>query len=258
MGFVGRSHERDNNLARLRVFDSHISNLHLSVKLSSDSFAYFLQRIPRLIKRVVKILVLSLADASFSDIGAISSPNKKRYADKHGYDFICVDYVRDSNRSASWNKILWLEKLLPEYDWVFWTDADSLVMNCEIRLEDIIGDSAHDLILTRDENGLNAGQFLIRNCYWSLWLLGSVWNQIQFLNHAWSEQAALMHVLRVMSEPHRTEHVRFLPSKNILNSYCNHYRSDYQPGDFIVHFAGMTQYHEHLKTLMLEWQPKAF
>ncbi len=205
----------------------------------------------------MKILLLSLADGSFADIGAISSPNKQRYADRRGYDFLCVDYVRDSNRSASWNKILWLEKLLPEYDWVFWTDADSLIMNGEIRLEDVIGDSSHDLIFTKDENGLNAGQFLIRNCCWSLWLLDSIWDQTQFLDHPWSEQAALMYVLREMSEAHRIEHVRFLPSKNVMNAYVNHYRSDYQPGDFIVHFVGMGQYHEHLRRLMLEWQAKA-
>ncbi len=213
---------------------------------------------PRLIYRVIKILILSLADAAFADIGTISSPNKQRYAMDHGYDFVCADYVRDSNRSASWNKILWVEKYLPRYDWIFWTDADSLVINYEIRIEDIIGDSAHDLILTKDENGLNAGQFLIRNCCWSLWLLGLVWDQTQFINHIWSEQAALMHVLRVMSESHRSEHIRFLTSKNTLNSYVNHYRSDYQPGDFIVHFVGMTQYHEQLKLLMLEWKDKAF
>jgi hypothetical protein len=208
---------------------------------------------------VLNILVLSLADKEFSGIAEISSPNKQRYAAKHGYEFICADHLIDASRSASWNKVLWIVRSMRVQmpDWIFWTDADSLVMNGEIRLEDIIGDGEHDLIITKDENGLNAGQFLIKNSRWSQEFLSDVWDQEQFISHHWWEQEAIKHVLSEMTEEEELKHVRCVP-RNAMNCYHNPYRSDWTDGDFIVHFAGMGRERGRLHELMLEWQAKAF
>ena len=201
----------------------------------------------------MRVLILTLADEKFSDIAEISTPNKKRYAKHHGYGFVCVDELPAPDRSASWNKIRAIQERLDEFNWIFWTDADSLIMNGDIRIEDIIGDNRQDLIMTKDTNGLNAGQFLIKNSAWSHSFLWTVWSQTQFLDHAWSEQAAIMHVLGGDPDP---GHVLFV-EKRVLNAYHTPYYWDYLPGDFLVHFVGLTQEHDRLKQIMLTWQSKA-
>jgi hypothetical protein len=93
----------------------------------------------------------------------------------------------------SWLKIKAVEKhLLPSsssassFDWVFWMDADALIMNPNIRLEDIIlssisspfpsTSSSVDLLLTRDHRSINAGVWFLRRSSWSLEFLSSWWS----------------------------------------------------------------------------------
>lgn len=172
---------------------------------------------------------MTVADEKYSAIAGISNPNKERYAARHGYHFYCARKLLDPSRSASWNKIDFLRHYLPDYDWVFWTDADSLIMNPAIKLEELIAlaGEAH-LILAEDEHGLNAGEFLLRNSPWSLAFLTEVHGQVQFLNHLWHEQAAISHVLGKTNS-----RVKYIPARLI-----NAYRSNYREGDFLIHFPG--------------------
>ncbi len=89
----------------------------------------------------MKIIILTLATKNWQDVSAISKPNKKRYAENHGYNFMQADYLIDDSRHASWNKILWIRKVIMFADWIFWTDCDSLIMNSKIKLEEIIRDT---------------------------------------------------------------------------------------------------------------------
>src|SRR6202007_1796488 len=104
----------------------------------------------------IKILILTLADKNFFDVAEISTPNKMAYANRHGYEFFEEVYCPDVMRYPSWNKILLVQKWMEcgWCDWIFWTDADSLIMNQSIKLEDIIKESGdRDLIIASDKNG---------------------------------------------------------------------------------------------------------
>lgn len=70
----------------------------------------------------------------FQGLSEVVSPNKAAYAKRHGYQFIDASDVVDTSRPPSWSKILALKRHLRESDWLFWTDADSLVTNFTIRL----------------------------------------------------------------------------------------------------------------------------
>jgi mannan polymerase II complex MNN10 subunit len=199
---------------------------------------------------MIKFLVLTLADKNFSEVAAISTPNKRDYARKHGYDFIQETTLLDPSRPASWNKILAVEKHLSNYDWIFWTDADSLVMNPAIRLEDIVLDTGEDCIFTQDENGLNAGEFFVRRSVWVKKFLGEVWAQDQFKDHVNWEQAAITHLL--LTKPEYRSHIRYIDQSRI-NSYGSPYGKTYKEGDFIVHFAGLSCEKEKLIGLMWEY-----
>jgi hypothetical protein len=198
----------------------------------------------------MKILILSLADANFAEVGAISGPNKQAYAERHGYTFIQEGQLLNYDRHPSWNKILWVINHLPYYDWVFWSDADSLIMNDKIWLEDIILDTGEDLIITQDENGLNCGQFFARKSFWTIEFLEKVWAQDQFIDHQWWEQAAITHLLQTV--PEYRSHVR-LADQRLFNSYVTPYVYTYLPGDFLIHFVGLANEKWNLIGLMRKY-----
>lgn len=179
----------------------------------------------------MRILVLTYADEAYRDIGRITAPNKQMYADKHGYGFHNeFEPFGGTNRPASWNKIPYLLQYFPFYEWIFWTDADSLIMNSSIRIEDFVIDTEQDLLIAKDGNGINAGHFIIRSCPWSVDFLQKVWNSNEFINHPWWEQAAIAHLL---NDPTTEAHVKYLAQSQI-NSAPNIYKD----GDFVLHFSG--------------------
>ena len=65
----------------------------------------------------------------YDQLGDLSASNKKRYAGRWGYDLVIERDKKDAKREMHWAKLTTLLDVLPRYDWVFWTDADSLVMN---------------------------------------------------------------------------------------------------------------------------------
>jgi hypothetical protein len=122
-----------------------------------------------------------------------------------------------------------MQRCLPQSSWVFWSDADSLITNPEIRLEGFLHDDA-DLIIGEDSNGINSGQWFLRNCAWSVELLQRVWDSTEWIDHGWWEQKALMELM--VQERYR-ERVQVV-NQRLFNSYpgC------WEPGDFILHFPG--------------------
>lgn len=195
------------------------------------------------------IALLTLYDEYYAAIGEISSRNKHKYATKHGYSFLCECIPFDMTKPTPWKKIEAIRRYLPNYDYVFWTDADSLIMNDTIRLENFIEDN-WDLIVTRDYNNLNTGNFFIRNSNWSLKFLEKVDAQEQFIQHPWWEQAAIIYLIDIDNE--NEKHINYI-SQRTINSYIE----NYQEGDFIIHFAGYGRRNKlKLLQLMRKWSKR--
>jgi hypothetical protein len=128
---------------------------------------------------------------NFDGLLALTWDNKQNYANKHGYRLFDESAVLDQSRPASWSKIRAVQRLLAEEscDWVFWLDADTVVMNSEKRVESFLpaskGDATSeqiDLLLSADDGGgYNAGVWLIKNSPWSLRFLQEWWDMKQFV-----------------------------------------------------------------------------
>ena len=168
--------------------------------------------------------------------------NKRAYCEKHQYDFVYGDMILDASRPIAWSKILLILEVMEtsECEWIFWSDADSLIMNMDICLEDII-DENYNFILTRDLNALNTGQFLIRNCEWSRTFLQAVYNRTDCIHHPWWENQG---VIKILEEyPEYLSLTKILPQR-VMNSYAkevigNLEAHTFQSQDFIIHFAGV-------------------
>ncbi|ERM94936.1 uncharacterized alpha-1,2-galactosyltransferase C1289.13c isoform X1 [Amborella trichopoda] len=204
---------------------------------------------------------------SFEGLMAMVLPNKESYAEKFGYDFSDCSEMIDRSRPPSWSKILAVKAHLHNYDWIFWNDADSLITNSNVSLEQVlysvIGDSEvqewPDLILTKDATGVNAGIFFVRNSNWSQEFLDTWWNQKEFIRKFGSTKSgdndALKHLISHLSPQELQKHVRVSKMQCLFNSYPwfpswktafrlitspkTTWQGSYSEGDFMVHLAGL-------------------
>lgn len=182
--------------------------------------------------------------------------NKTRYCAKHNYPFHFYTESLDTSRPIPWSKVLIILEIFekhPECDYVFWTDADSLIMNDSIKLSRYI-DKRYNIVSGTDFNGINTGQFLIRNCEWSKEFLLRVYANEKWINNGWWEQASVMDLLR--NNHSDRKQVKLLKQRT-MNSYApdlyeNRYVR-YHEGDFIIHFAGVRG--KALQDLMYKYYP---
>jgi hypothetical protein len=180
------------------------------------------------------ILMVTGYDDPYANIGDISMPGKEAYCRRHGYTLRCHRDGFDKTRPSPWSKIRFLWDDIYDADWVFWTDADSLVMNPSIPLTRFVYDAV-DLIFPIDRiNGINTGNFFVRRSQWAHDFLKWVYGQEQFVNHRWWENAA---VIAVYNNPQVQERVLLLPNK-LFNAYP--YDGTYSTDDFIIHFPGLS------------------
>jgi hypothetical protein len=174
---------------------------------------------------------------------------KQEYCNEHRYDFFCVTESLDPERHCAWSKIKLIQKVLPDYDWVFWTDADSLIMNPKVCLEDLIDDNYFFIICKQCDGQINSGQFLIKNNPVSFQFLNDVYAP-ELKDKGGYEQNA---VVEVIDRPAYASNVLILHQR-AMNSIIKDGppESLYRPGDFILHFYA-THNLDELSAYMTRW-----
>lgn len=190
----------------------------------------------------MKIAIASYAiGKEYLDVVSPALENQKKYCQKQRYDYLFAgEEIYDPSRPPAWSKILWMQKVLKNYDYVFWMDADALIAEQSIRIEDFFKDyigTEKFIVLTRDAcKNINTGVFLLKNCEWSHKLLKLIWEQEQFIKHGWWENAAFMHLYDINADVKK--HTEVIENRKLpFNSYPH--CGAYIKGDFIVHFAGI-------------------
>ncbi|GAB0495345.1 hypothetical protein MMPV_006644 [Pyropia vietnamensis] len=199
----------------------------------------------------------------FLRLGALTLANKRRYAERHGYEMVAhvpegtdglflpadcltpgtvrrldgacytpfTDFAND-DRAATFGKIkLVLAACVSRPDWwLLWSDADALIVNQSVPLTTLIDDAYH-MSATEDWLMMNAGVLLFRCSPFTIDFLTRVYADVSFNSARALDQSALQHYLD--SEPEAAAAMRWLP-KHAMNVYTEEYR----PGDFLVHMAG--------------------
>lgn len=181
---------------------------------------------------------------------ALSS--KRAYAEKQGYTYIQGDErYWNRERPIAWSKVDFvLEQLRKQPDGTlfFLSDADVMITNDSVRLEEIVVPllpPTKDLLMTIDACGhLNSGNMLMRNSAWLRDWWERVGQQKDLLYHIWWENAAMIRLLEtVPADLAKTEttaqHWRF-------NAYLRGLPGQplWEPGFFLVHFAGVYDLNE--------------
>lgn len=195
---------------------------------------------------VMHILTLAIGE-DFRRALAPALQSKRDYAAKHGYTYVQGgEEFWDRERPIPWSKVGFVLEVLsrlPEGELVFLSDADVLLTNPDLRLEDQVVPllpPQKDLLMTIDACGhINSGNMLMRNSPWLRDWWRRVAQQTDLLYHIWWENAAMIRLLETVPEDlARTEitaeHIRF-------NAYLRGLpgQSLWTPGCFLVHFAGV-------------------
>lgn len=177
--------------------------------------------------------------------------SKRDYASRHGYAFVQGDDSDwDRSRPISWSKLLFILKHLDNYDYIFWSDADVIILNQNLSLEMHIAPLlpvTKDLLWTHDAcDHFNGGHMWIRGrSAWVRDFLTRVYAQTDLIYHIWWDNAALIRLYE--SNPKDAAMIETCRDHWLFNAYMfgknnsaiGNVERMYQHGDFLIHFAGV-------------------
>lgn len=163
---------------------------------------------------------------------------------------------------GAWSKLAYILSVLvrelqkapaERLEWLFWHDADVVLLNSELPLEIFLPPepkfSHINYIVSNDLNGMNDGVFFLRVCEWSIHFMAA---GLSYITHEpevdlrYDEQSALLMMSRTDNWKNRTLHM----PQRWFNAYHHYGTADdippewvwtngyVEPGDFLVHLPG--------------------
>lgn len=180
----------------------------------------------------------------------------------------------DPSRPTAWSKIAAVRAAFEQgFELVLCMDADALVMNPSVSVESLF-DNSVDQVLAADHNGPNSGApraleecrgtrerlsvhhlsgvWLIRDCAWSrafldaLWQHGAAYVSMAPLRSIFRYEQRAFHYLyqssawrRRIGDVYADANGVRARTKLVHQCVLNSLASFYQPGDFVVHLAGI-------------------
>lgn len=190
----------------------------------------------------MNIGVFTYYTAEFDALARVTQPHLRRYCARHGYDLtIHRGGFGDRSRNYGYQKTEMAAAVLRGVDALMVIDCDVLITNPRRQLEQFM-DAEHFLFYNDDENGMNAGVYIICGGIESEPFLMDVISMSTESDYP-GEQDAMRSLLNG-----KYKHIaRILPHPS-LNSYLYgeygkskaHEEGQWQQGDFSLHLPGMT------------------
>jgi len=203
-------------------------------------------------------------------------PNHEAYSQAHGYNYVLHTELPLPDREAHYSKMLVIHEALRSsraLEWVFFVDCDAFFTNIDISIADILatygagGQDGPHFLVAEDPGGINTGTLLFRRSDWSLSFLervaasqfGIAWDQSMFFwevlkpglfqlhesgNPAGPGDFQLPSEVAFVHQAHMNGFVP--PASKDWSAY------EWQPGDFVRHFAGCPWQEQHCLQLMQE------
>ena len=173
--------------------------------------------------------------------------SKRAYAEQHGHQYIQAgEEWWDRRRPIAWSKVPFIiDQLskLPEGALVWQSDADVLITNPSIKLEDNVIPllpSDKDMLLIYDAcHHLNSGNILMRNTAWCRDFWRRVNERIDCTSHIWWENMAM--IKEIDENQGDKDHIHITNQHKRFNAYIMGLPDEplWEQGDFLVHFAGV-------------------
>ena len=194
----------------------------------------------------ITILTLAIGeDYRKSLVKAFES--KWLYAQNHGYTYVQAgEEWWDRRRPIAWSKVPFIiDQLskLPEGALVWQSDADVLITNPRLKLEDNVVPllpSDKDMLLIYDAcHHLNSGNILMRNTAWCRDFWRRVNERTDCTYHIWWENMAM--IKEIDENQVDKDHIHITNQHKRFNAYIMGLPDEplWEQGDFLVHFAGV-------------------
>jgi hypothetical protein len=175
----------------------------------------------------------------------------KKYAEKHGYEFILVSEPYDGSVTHAWQKIPAMIKALDDgHKFVMYIDTDAVYNKHDITIESIIEKYPGDILICSDESnsgGLyktNGGAVIAKNTQNARDLLNSWWSlRDKYTNFAF-EQAAISDIYQKKLPEIDGSTISVAPESEFNSVYSDvlNYTNDLEkppPDIFVLHFMAM-------------------
>lgn len=181
---------------------------------------------------------------------------------QHGYR---LHILRQDLMDDVWSKPAYILSLIlrelakpkgERLDWLFWVDADTIILNPYVPIETFLPPSGTEfddvyLMYSNDWNGLNNGVFPIRVNQWSANFFAAIVSYRHYKPEVplqFRDQSAMNNL---MQEPAFAKHVLQVPQR-WFNAYQGEHNETLQPfsvrrGDLLVHFAGVIPREERME-----------
>jgi hypothetical protein len=180
---------------------------------------------------------------SFKIIGELTKNSKEEYCKVHGYDFYLKDKDFDYSKRINYERIdIFLEKI-NEYDWIWYLDADCMIMNHTIKLENLI-DNNYDIIMSSNPLNkkiveINNGSVLMKRSDWSINFLNHISSLEQYYSHPWVSQQAIIDYINITNVEEAKKHIKIVHPRFFNSFYHEWYpQENFKIGDFVLHAAG--------------------
>jgi hypothetical protein len=194
----------------------------------------------------IAILTLSIGK-DYTRLMAPGLRSKDQYAYRWGHSHIVGGSgFHDPTRPVAWSKIgFWLAHLdLPEFDFLWLSDADSIITNPEISLSSIVSEvfcdsGVHGAWWIDSAGNKNSGQMLVRSrsSIVHRWFTEAD-VQRDLVNHPWWENMALIRIWERNAEIQ--SHIALRSDCKTLNAYIGENPEKHWTKDcFVLHYAGM-------------------
>ena len=127
----------------------------------------------------MKFAVLTCTTENRKWLYDITNPTKEKFCKDYGYDYIfSTEFYADKEYEPGWNKIQFILKYLPNYDYVMWIDDDAGFIkfdNLENNLKDFF-ESKKSVYICKDRHDINSGVMIFKNSEFSKFMLETIWN----------------------------------------------------------------------------------
>ena len=228
-------------------YDLHSGDNSRPKGFKKEDYVYLMKRSEKE-KSKPKPYIMTLAiGADYCKALVNAFESKRNYAEKHGYTYIQgSESFWDRERPISWSKIpflLYYLKKIPEGSIVWLSDADVYITNPELKLEDHVLPllpESKDMLMTFDSCGhVNAGNIIMRNTEWTRDFWTRVYDQTDCIYHIWWENAGILKLMEQNLSDRA--HIEITTQHKKFNAYIQGLPNEplWEPGDFLVHFAGI-------------------
>jgi hypothetical protein len=173
--------------------------------------------------------------------------SKVFYAQKHGYTYVQGNESSwDRERPISWSKVPFLLtqlRSLADGELLWLSDADVFITNPDLTLEEHVLPllpAEKDMLMVFDSCGhVNAGNILMRNTPWLRDFWTRVYDQTDCIYHIWWENAGILKLMETNTSD--CEKIQITHDCKKFNAYLMGLPNAplWEPGDFLVHFAGV-------------------